>query len=138
MKDFTHLTNRFLLILLSSAISACMVVPEKVASYDEKCKVSTEKIELSVEQMQLFDEVDCLSKSCKAELLSALFATTLVTTTSAIVSGSVALVGNTLYWMESQGKCPNVPQPEKHPAIIHQDNVDEKYKISEEIVPANS
>lgn len=136
MKDFTHLTSRLALILLSSTVGACVVTPKKVASYDEKCMVSTQKVVLTMEQMQMFDDIDCLTKSCKSEVTGALMVATLTATTSAIVSGSVALIGNTLYWLESQGECPNKIHQKEDLLKILPENTDETYLIREEIITA--
>lgn len=138
MKDFTQLTNRLVLILLSSTVCACVVVPKKVASYDEKCMVSTQKVELTVEQAQTFDDIDCINNDCKMEFVGAIASSALVTTTSAIVSGSIALVGNTLYWLESQGECPNVNQQKDDSLKTRQENTDENYLIKEEIITVKS
>ncbi|MDZ4260929.1 MAG: hypothetical protein U1B30_01175 [Pseudomonadota bacterium] len=136
MKDFTHLTSRLALILLSSTVCACVVVPKKGASYDEKCMVSTQKIELTMEQRQIFNDIDCFSKSCTSELTGALLTSTLAATTSAVVSGSVALVGNTLYWLESQGECPNKIKQDEDSTKTPPENADETYSIKEEIINA--
>ncbi len=138
MKDFTHLTNRLVLILLSSTVYACVIVPKKVASYDEKCMVSTQKVELTMEQVQTFNDIDCINNNCKLEFVGAIATSVVMTTTSAIVSGSIALVGNTLYWLESQGECPNIQKQENKSPKKEQENMDETYIIREEIVPAKS
>ena len=138
MKDLTYLAIRAITILLSSTLCACVVVPKKVASYDKNCMVSTQKIELTVEQMQVFNFVNCVEHSCSAEIIGALATSTLVTTTSAIVSGSIALVGNTLYWAESQGKCRNLPRQDERSPKTPSEKTNEEYLITEEIVTAKS
>ena len=138
MKDFTRLTSRLALIILSSTISACVVTPKKVASYDGKCRVSTQKVILTTEQMRTFDEIDCLTGSCKEEVTGALIVATLTATTSAIVSGSVALIGNTLYWLESQGECPNKTHQQEDKLKVLPEDTDETYIIKEEIITAKS
>lgn len=135
MTDFAHLTSRLLVTLLASAISACIVVPEKVASYDQQCGVSAQKIELTVEQIEVFDAANCIVHSCTVETISALGISTLAITTSTVVSGSIALVGNTVYWLESQGKCDYKNQ---QPGKTQQKQPDEKYLITEEIITAKS
>ena len=35
-----------------------------------------------------------------------------VTAASAVISGSIALVGNVVYWFERQGRCGRMPAPE--------------------------
>lgn len=141
MKDFRHLLPHLSLILLSSTLCACIVVPKKVSSYDTKCMMTTQKFELTLEQAQTFDDIDCITRSCKAELMGAIATSTLATTTSAIVSGSIAVVGNTLYWLESQGKCTDLHQHEGDFPDMQQhkqEKVDEKYLIQEEIITAKS
>jgi hypothetical protein len=138
MKDFTRLTNRLILILFSSTACACVVVPKKVASYDEKCMVSTQKVELTMEQAQTFSDIDCINNDCKMEFVGAIASSALVTTTSAIVSGSIALVGNTFYWLESQGGCPNINQQKEDSPKTQQENTDETYLIKEEIITTKS
>ena len=138
MKEFTQLTNRLVLILLSSTACACVVVPKKVASYDEKCMVSTQKVELTTEQIQTFEAINCNNNDCKIQFVGAIASSALVTTTSAIVSGSIALVGNTLYWLESQGDCPNANQQKEGQPITPQEKTDETYLIKEEIITTKS
>jgi hypothetical protein len=138
MKDFTHLANRLALILLSSTLCACVVVPKKVASHDEKCMVSTQKVELTMEQVETFEDIDCFNNDCKMEFVGAIASSALVTTTSAIVSGSIALVGNTLYWLESQGECPNITHEKEKLPKPQPDNTDDTYLIKEEIITTKS
>lgn len=138
MKISTRLPAHLTLTLLASSLCACVVTPKKVASFDTKCMVATQKVELTTEQIQIFKDVDCITHSCKMELMGAALSSALVTTTSAIVSGSIALVGNTLYWAESQGKCPNTierqePLPNQEP-----NKIDEQYLLTEEIITAKS
>lgn len=138
MKNINTFSKGALLSLLGCTIAGCVVTPKKVASFDTKCMAYTNKIELTVEQIGLLDEVDCLAKSCRAEVAAALISSTIATTASTIASGSVALIGNTLYWVESQGKCANPNSsdqaaPERKPVEI-----DEKYLLQEEIITVKS
>ncbi|MDF3012932.1 MAG: hypothetical protein K0Q78_1136 [Cellvibrio sp.] len=140
MTDFAHLTSRLLVTLLASALCACVVVPEKVASYDQKCMVATQKIELTVEQVAAFHDWDlhCTHFDCKSELVGLIASSALVTTSSAVVSGSIALVGNTLYWMENQGKCLNPNRQREQPQNTHPEKANEEYLLIEEIITAKS
>src|SRR6187402_936808 len=133
MTDFAHLTSRLLVTLLASTVSACVVVPEKVASYDQQCGASTQKIELTFEQIDVFDIDNCIVHSCTEEIIGTLAISTLAITTSAVVSGSIALVGNTVYWLESQGECPNLSQQEEQPLTTPQENLNEECFVTEEI-----
>jgi len=138
MRYFAHLTSRLLVTLLASALSACIVVPEKVASYDQQCGASTKKIELTVEQIEVFDIENCIVHSCTEEIIGALAISTLALTTSTVVSGSIALVGNTVYWLESQGECDHKNQQPAQPVKTQQEQPDEKYLFTEVIVTAKS
>jgi hypothetical protein len=137
MKDFSRLLPKVTLIFLSSSLCACIVAPKKVASYDAQCRVSTQKIELTVEQIEVFDAANCLVHSCTQEIINALAISTLAITTSAVVSGSIALAGNTVYWLESQGECPNLNQKEQPPKTP-QEKPNEEYLITEEVIAAKS
>lgn len=138
MKDFTRLSTRLLLTLLSTTLHACVVVPKTVASYDEQCKVATQKMELTLEQAETFNDIDCIHNDCGEEFAGAIFNSALIMTTSAIVSGSIALAGNTLYWLESQGECPNMNQMNEQPPKVQQEKKDDEYLITEESIAAKS
>lgn len=138
MKSSTRLSTHLAITLLASSLCACVVTPKKVGSFDSKCMVSTQKIELTTEQIQIFKNVDCITHSCKMELMGAALSSALVTTTSAIVSGSIALVGNTLYWAESQGKCPNTLEQQNPLPAQEPNEIDEQYLLTEEIITAKS
>lgn len=137
MTEFPRLFSRSLLILLSSTMYACMVVPKQVASYDHTCMVATRKIELTVEQMDNIHHVNCNDKYCYLDIAEEIASSAVVLTTSAIISGSIALTGNTLYWLERQGNCPNSPRQKNDPQEIQQET-DEEYLIREEIITAKS
>ena len=137
MQEFRNSFCRIALIHMSISLGACVVAPKKVASYDGNCMVSTQKIVLTTEQLQEFNSVNCITNSCRAEFAEAAVTSVFVTTTSAIVSGSIALVGNTLYWLESQGKCPNATEtPKQAPAENKTPN--KEYLIEEDIISAKS
>ncbi|HSC67191.1 MAG TPA: hypothetical protein VLC79_05855 [Cellvibrio sp.] len=135
MKDFPHLASRLLVAILTSALSACVVVPEKVTSYDSVCNASRQKIELTTEQIEVFDVANCLVHSCTEEIISALAISTLAFTTSTVVSGSVALVGNSVYWLESQQRC---AQKNQQPIKPRPAEMNENHIITEKIITAKS
>ncbi|MDP2561083.1 hypothetical protein [Psychrobium sp. 1_MG-2023] len=93
---------------LSSALllSACVVQPNVVNNYDERCHVVKKKVELSVEQLEFFGALDCSDgRDCKDVFISEILGSAVVFPVSAIVSGSIALVGNTVFWLQEQGQC---------------------------------
>lgn len=130
-----RLSKLLMLTMATAVLGACVVTPKKVEQFDSSCMVTKKKIELSTEQLDLLEGVDCITHSCKAELTSVALMSAAITTASTIVSGSIALVGNTLYWAEAQGKCQNI-QPEGQQQIPTE--IDENYLITEEIINAKS
>ena len=85
--------------LLLSALAGCIVVPQTREVYDSECRLLTRQMTLETAYVGGFQR--CAVEGCLA-LLSAAGA---VTAVSAVVSGSIALVGNVVYWFERQGQC---------------------------------
>ena len=81
--------------------SGCIFYPAKVEYYEARCEAMLRHYELQVEEVGLRDGF-CQS-GYEAECLTLVLA---VSAGSAVVSGSIVVVGNTLYWLERQGKCP--------------------------------
>jgi hypothetical protein len=84
-----------LLILLQG----CVVVPRTREVYDSECRTLTHQMTLEAAVLGGFQS--CSGDGCVA-MLAAMGA---VTAASAVVSGSIALVGNVVYWFERQGQC---------------------------------
>lgn len=82
-----------------AALAACIVVPQTREVYDPECRVLTRQMTLETAYVGGFQR--CAGDGCLA-LLSAAGA---VTAASAVVSSSIALVGNVVYWFERQGQC---------------------------------
>lgn len=85
---------------LCAATSACVYVPKTVIRYDDECEIGFNHMVLTSEQVSLMVS-PCSGTSC-AEMAIAML---VVTPVSAIVSGSIVLAGNTVYWMQKQGRC---------------------------------
>ena len=96
-----------LTFLSVSLLSSCVVKPEFTESYDEKCTITKQRVELTVEELELFKGLQCSSNhECKAEFLAHVTGAALILPVSAIVSGSIAVVGNSIFWLKEQGQCP--------------------------------
>jgi hypothetical protein len=80
-------------------LSACIVVPQTRETYDPECRVLTRQVTLEAAVLGQFHS--CQGRGCELVLVSA----GVVTAASAVVSGSIALVGNVVYWFEKQGRC---------------------------------
>jgi hypothetical protein len=85
--------------LLILALQACVVVPQTREVYDPECRMMKKEVRLET-------EVVGQMKSCQGDgCVAILVATGAVTAATAVVSGSLALMGNVAYWFERQGKC---------------------------------
>lgn len=80
-------------------LSACLVVPRTVERYDPECQVVARHMDLETVQIGYIS--GCSNQGC-ATLIVAAAATV---TASAIISGSIVVIGNTVYWFEKQGRC---------------------------------
>ena len=81
------------------ALSACIVVPQTQSVYDPECQVMTRQVTLETAVIGGFTR--CAGEGCAAMLATL----GIVTAASVVVSGSIAIVANTVYWLERQGRC---------------------------------
>lgn len=85
--------------LAAALLSACVVVPRTEIVFDDDCKVLRRTMVLDVQQIGVFG--GCSNDGCATLLVGA----GVVAAASAVVSGSIAVVGNVVYWLERQGQC---------------------------------
>jgi hypothetical protein len=95
-----------------ASIAGCMVVPRTVSSYNADCQVVERHMTLEAQQIGALAR--CHNNAECATLLAVYG---LVAATSAVVSGSVAVVGNVAYWIEKQGQCTRPPASQGAPSI---------------------
>src|SRR6185436_17062241 len=81
----------------TAALSGCIVYPKKVTEYDHDCRITRQHLTLEYEYLW----GDCPAGDEEA-CLAIIVGTGAVST---VVSGSIVIVGNTLYWLEEQGRC---------------------------------
>lgn len=84
---------------LSLLLAGCVVVPRTIESYDSHCRMVARR--MTLDAMQVATLGGCNNEGC-AVLLAAAGVTAAA---SAIVSGSIAVIGNVAYWLERQGRC---------------------------------
>ena len=85
------------------ALTGCIVVPTTQTVYDRECQVHTRQVVLQTAVIGGFH-------SCSGDACAAMLATMgIVTAASVVVSGSIALVGNVVYFLEKQGRCVRGP-----------------------------
>jgi len=84
---------------LVALLTACVVVPRTDTVFDHNCQIHRRQMTLEVQQIGVFRA--CANDGCVALLVGA----GVVAAASAVVSGSIAVVGNVVYWIEQQGQC---------------------------------
>jgi hypothetical protein len=87
------------IVLCVASLAGCVFYPARVAYYDEDCRVRSHKLHLEAEVIGNLD--NCHGEQAKACLV----AIAAVGSVSAVVSGSIVIAGNTIYWLERQGAC---------------------------------
>jgi hypothetical protein len=91
--------KRQLVLTAACLLQACVVVPRTDTVFDDECKILRRHMVLEVQQYGYFG--GCANDGCVALLV----ATGAVAAASAVVSGSIAIVGNVVYWFERQSEC---------------------------------
>jgi hypothetical protein len=84
---------------MAALLQGCVVLPRTDTVYDAQCQVMRRQMTLEVQQIGAFG--GCANEGC-AMLLAA---SGVVAVASTVVSGSIAVVGNVVYWIERQGQC---------------------------------
>lgn len=98
-----HIARTALLVMLCLLLSSCMVVLPEVADDDDpSCDLVTDSYTLNIEvaggSMATSD-----MKGCNDALCALIFFA--VPIGSLAVSSSIVVVGNTVHWVEKQGRC---------------------------------
>ena len=88
-------------------LAACVVVPVTRDVYDPDCRMMRREVTLEAAVLGQFH-------SCAGQECSMLLATLgVVSAATLVVSGSLAIVGNIVYWLEHEANCRrrNAPAP---------------------------
>jgi hypothetical protein len=89
----------FALVTACTLLSSCVIVPVTVENFDADCRVVTRHMELQAVQLGAISS--CSNQGCAALVIAAAG----VTAASAIISGSIVVVGNAAYWVERRTGC---------------------------------
>ena len=92
-------TSRLAAALLAASLGACVFLPETTTRYDPDCGVTQRHMTLKAYQIAAFG--GCRNEGC-AELLVIAGA---VSATSLVISGSIVVVGDAVYWLERRSRC---------------------------------
>jgi hypothetical protein len=85
--------------LLAIVLAGCVYAPRTVTVYDPDCRIVTRHMVLDAQQVGAIGH--CSNEGC----LTLLVAMGAVSAVSAVVSGSVVVVGNVMYWFEKRSSC---------------------------------
>lgn len=88
-------------LVASLALSACIVTPRMETHYDLGCDVAHKTMVLTTHQVDLVQGLNCGDGDCGDLLVGML----VIPPASAVVSGSIAIVGNTVFWVEHKARC---------------------------------
>ena len=92
---------------LVALLPACVVLPRTIEVADRDCQMIARHMVLEAVQVAAIG--GCANQGCVALIVVA----SAVTAATAVVSGTIYVVGNTAYWLERQARCePPRPQPE--------------------------
>jgi hypothetical protein len=94
-----QLMRHLLIALAVTALSACIYVPRTTEVYDADCRIQSKQ--MTLEPVQIASLGQCVGSGCGALLVVA----GATAAASAVVSGSIVVVGNVAYWFEKQGRC---------------------------------
>lgn len=87
-------------LLATVMLSGCVFFPRTTPSYTGDCQIVEQRLTLDSVPVRL-GSGGCTGEACL--LILAVYGG--VTAGTAVVSGSVVLIGNTLYWLEKKGRC---------------------------------
>jgi hypothetical protein len=93
-------------ILAGVLASGCVIVPRTREGYDPECRFVTHSMELQAVQVSGFKACGVQGHYAGGDLCVAAWVASLgVTAASAVVSGSIVVVGNVAYWAERRLNC---------------------------------
>jgi len=88
-----------LLYVVFALLEGCVYLPNTTSIYNANCQTYERHMTLEVHQIGTL--AGCQGEACAG----ALVAFGAVSAATAIVSGSIVIVGNMVYWLERQGQC---------------------------------
>lgn len=78
-------------------LQSCAFTPKKVVDRSQSCKLSTPKLTLEANKMDIPNK--CVDRLCLVTL------GVVVPASSFVLSGSIVVAGNVVRWVEYQGSC---------------------------------
>jgi hypothetical protein len=87
--------------LTTVAVAGCVYLPHTTNVYAAGCEIDAKKMTLEAHQIASLGH--CVNEGCAALLVVA----GIVGAATAVVSGSIVVAGNVVYWLEKKGQCMN-------------------------------
>lgn len=97
--------KRCLLLVAPLLLAGCIVRPRTVSDYDQECRIVARHMELRADTFH-GDFFSCSNQQCAPLLIAA----GVVSVGSAVVSGSIFVAGNVVYWFEKKERCMAAPR----------------------------
>jgi hypothetical protein len=101
-----------LFLFLTALLQSCIVLPKTVPEDNQECLLVTKSMTLDYHTSQeMIDEtvdemVQAIASDChEPECLLVVAPFVAISVGSLIVSGSIVVTGNTIHWIEKQGRC---------------------------------
>jgi len=97
----TSRSKVFSLVLISASVGlcSCIYLPMTTSEYDPACGIIKRHMTLQTNQVEAF--VGCRNEGCVELLVLA----GVVSAATFVVSGSIAVVGDVVYWLEAKSQC---------------------------------
>ncbi len=86
--------------LAGLAASGCVILPASIDTWDADCRAVSHHLVLQSVQLAEIDH--CRNQECTLMVVAG----AATAAASAIVSGSIVIVGNAAYWIERRASCP--------------------------------
>ena len=86
----------FVILITCLITIGCVFYPKQIQQYDSECKIKYKKLILEHGELSGF-KLSCTNEGCIAALL--------LIPIEALVAGSIVVIGNTVYWLEKEGRC---------------------------------
>ena len=80
-------------------IGGCIYLPQTSTTYNAECEI--DERHMTLEGRQVAEIAGCSNEGCVGLLVTA----GVVSAATAVVSGSVVVAGNVVYWLEKKGQC---------------------------------
>lgn len=87
------------LVVTAAFLEGCVFLPVTATEYDSRCELTRRHMMLRPHQLDAL--IGRQNEGCGALLVLA----GAFTAASVVVSGSVAVVGDTAYWLQDEGQC---------------------------------